>query len=188
MQKTKFSKLLPVLLAAGLFLTVSACAPVKVQQAGKDSAPGKAAVTTAENVYTGKVLGVSKKAKTISVKVGKKNLMVRFDTATKGMEYINKGHVAIINYEVRDGHKVATVIKPKLVKLPPGVTTIEPEEVAALVALGPEKGNYMLVDSRPASRYNQAHIPTAVSIPVPKLKKEIATILPTDKNKLIIFY
>ena len=45
-----------------------------------------------------------------------------------------------------------------------------------------------LVDSRPAARYNQSHLPGAVSIPVPMLEKKQAALLPKDKNELIVFY
>jgi rhodanese-related sulfurtransferase len=45
-----------------------------------------------------------------------------------------------------------------------------------------------LADARPAMRYNQGHLPTAVSIPVPLLKEKKAEVLPEDKDKLLVFY
>jgi len=140
----------------------------------------------------GKVSGVSKKAKSISIVVGKgdkaKTMMVKFDDNTKGMEFAKKGEAAIIEYVQRDTDKYATIIKPKLAKLPEGVTEIQPAEVAALVDVGPEKGAYLLVDSRPAKRYADGHLPTAISIPVEKLKEEGETLLPKDKDQLIVFH
>lgn len=187
MRKIKLGKLLPLALVGAIFMVAPGCSP-KVQHVGKAPAPVEAAVKADENIYQGKIMGISRKAKSISIRVGKETKMVSFDDDTTGLGYIVKGHAAIISFELRDGKEFATVIKPKLVKLPEGVTTIEPEEVAALVALGPEKGNYMLIDSRPASRYHQAHIPTSVSIPVPLLEKEWAKLLPADKNTLLVFY
>ncbi len=140
-------------------------------------------------VYKGKVVGKSNKAKTISIKVGKgdkaKTVMVKFDDKTKGIEHAAKGHAAIIAYEMRNGEAYATMIKPKLAKLPPGVTEIKPKEVKALLD---KKADFVLIDSRPAKRYAQAHLPGAISIPVPVMKKKGASLLPKDKNKLLIFY
>ena len=61
------------------------------------------------------------------------------------------------------------------------------DDVARLVALGPEKGNFELVDSRPLARYNEGHIPGAISIPYLEFN-ESAGKLPKEKDKLIIFY
>lgn len=135
----------------------------------------------------GKVLGMSNKAKTITIadkKLG--NVMIKFNDATKGLEHAKKGKAAIVNFKVVGDDKIATVVKPKLAKLPKGVTEIMPAEVAKLIAA---KSDYLLIDSRPGKRHAAGHIPTAISVPVAKLKKEFATILPNDhKDKLLIFY
>jgi hypothetical protein len=60
-------------------------------------------------------------------------------------------------------------------------------ELAKLVVQGPVKGKYTLVDSRPGIRYMEGHIPTAMSIPFPKMG-ELKGKLPKDKNRLLIFY
>jgi rhodanese-related sulfurtransferase len=52
---------------------------------------------------------------------------------------------------------------------------------------GKQKGEYTLVDSRPGNLYMTAHIPTAISIPFPKMKEMMAK-LPKDKNRRVIFY
>jgi rhodanese-related sulfurtransferase len=64
---------------------------------------------------------------------------------------------------------------------------IKVKELTALVDKGPEKGGYTLVDSRPTPGYMKGHIPTAISIPFPKMK-EMMDQLPKDKNQLVIFY
>ncbi len=46
----------------------------------------------------------------------------------------------------------------------------------------------VLADARPEMRYDQGHLPSAVSIPVPLLKEKKAKVLPKDKNQLLIFY
>ena len=145
-----------------------------LSRAATDSA--KSTATQKEsNVVKGKILGVSKKAKTITVKGSKGPIMVKFDDSTKGMEFAKKGEAAIIKFSEKDGSKVATVIKQKLAKLPKGVTEIQPEQLAELVNLGPEKGNFMLIDARPSGPYNKGHIQYAHSIPVKKMKERLIT-------------
>jgi hypothetical protein len=142
-----------------------------------------------ENVFTGPIVGKSNKAKTISITVGKgdsaKTVMLRFDDKTEGLEYAKKGEAAIIDWEQRGSDKFATLIKPKLAKLPAGVTEIQVEELDKLL-LG--QVPLTLVDARPASRYAQGHLPGAISISVPELKEMKAKVLPEDKDKLLIFY
>lgn len=179
-------RLVPALVFAALLIGgPMVTAPVVI------AAEPAAARQQSENIVTGSVLGVSNKAKTISIDVKGNTEMVKFNDDTKGMEHAVKGHPAIIEFTMKAGEKVATVVKPKLAELPPGVTMISTDEVAALVSKGPEAGNYFLVDSRPPRRYDQGHIPTAVSITLPKLKETGAAYLPGDaklKNTLLIFY
>lgn len=141
-----------------------------------------------DNKISGQVKGVSQKAKTIQVQTADGPRMVLFDDKTEGMEYVKEGEAAIFTFEQIDGDRVARTIAPKLAKLPKGTAEISTEEVASLVAQGPAKGGYYLVDSRPPQRYAEGHVPTAVSIPVPRLKETGAMLLPEDKDRLLIFY
>lgn len=144
-----------------------------------------AAQTTSKAV--GKVLGLSRKAKTITIedkKLG--NIMLKFDDNTKGIEHVKKDEAAIVDFTSIDGNLLATVIKPKLAKLPPGVLEIMPDELAALID---GNSDLMLIDSRPTKPYETGHIRTAVSIPVAKLETAGATLLPENsKDKLLLFY
>jgi hypothetical protein len=142
----------------------------------------------AQETVTGQVKAVSRKAQTIQVDAGSGPTMVKFTNDTAGMEYVKVGEAAIFEYEMVGEDRVAIIIKPRLVKLPAGAVEIKTEEIAELVALGPEQGKYHLVDSRPAGRYAEGHIPTAVSIPVPLLTKTGHELLPADKDTLLIFY
>jgi predicted small secreted protein len=158
--------------------TTTAAKPAVSTEVKKDQGP----------VYKGMVVGKSNKAKQISITIGKgkdaKTLMVSFDDKTKGLEHAAKGHGAIIAYEMRAGVPFATIIKPKLVKLPPGVTVISPVEVQTLI--NTDK-SFLLVDSRPGNRYSASHLPGAISIPVCEMQ-ELLQNLPKDKDKLLIFY
>lgn len=175
---------LPVVLVAAAFIA----GPVFNPEIGISVAN---AAEAKKNVLKGKILGKSKKAKTISIKAGDKTVMVKFDDSTKGVEHAAKGKAAIIKFKMVGKDKVATVIKPKLAKMPKGVTEIQPDALAELVKKGPKKAKYLLVDSRPGKRYAEGYIPTAVSIPVPKMKKEGKTLLAEkadNKDTLLIFY
>ena len=142
-----------------------------------------------ENVYKGSVVGKSNKAKSISIKVGKgakaKTIMVKFDDNTKGVEHASKGHASIIHYEMRDGQPWATVVKPKLAKLPKGASVIK---TASLVEMIGGNADFVLVDARPAKRYAAAHMPGAVNIGTKAYKKKAGVLLPKDKNKLLVMY
>lgn len=142
-----------------------------------------------ENVFTGPIVGKSNKAKTISITVGKadaaKTMMLRFDDQTTGLEYADKGEAAIISWEQRGDDKFALSVKPKLAKLPDGVTEIKVDELYALIST---KAPLTLVDARPESRFAQGHLPGSISISVPELQEKKAAVLPKDKDKLLVFY
>ena len=137
---------------------------------------------------TGQVKAISRKAQTIQVEASSGPTMVKFTDDTVGMEHVKVGEAAIFEYEMVGKDRVTMTVKPRLVKLPAGAVEIKTEEMAGLVALGPEQGKYHLVDARPAGRYAEGHIPTAVSIPVPLLTKSGDSVLPADKDALLIFY
>lgn len=62
------------------------------------------------------------------------------------------------------------------------ITTAEVEQ---LLEAGPEKAPLLLVDARPAVKYEQGHVPGAVSIPKAMLAKNLDQL---PKDKTLIFY
>jgi rhodanese-related sulfurtransferase len=60
-------------------------------------------------------------------------------------------------------------------------------EVEALVAKSPQEGGYLLVDARPELKYQEGHLPWAISLPWPELKDRLAE-LPQDKAVQLVFY
>jgi len=77
--------------------------------------------------------------------------------------------------------------------LPKGVSVITVDELKALVDKGPEAGNFLLFDSRPAGRFHAATIPTSQNLTdaeMGKLDKEgkVAARLGEDKGKQLIFW
>lgn len=182
MRTSKLKLALPLLACAAL---IASAAPAWSSPEATNPAP--AAATQAADTISGKVLGVSKKAKTITLEGEKGPVMLKFDAATTGMEHAAAGEAAIIKFRVEGKDKVADEIKPKLAMLPNGVQEITPADLVALI--GAAKDDYVLIDSRPAARYAEAHIPTAISIPVEKMGELAKTMLPQDhKDKLLVLY
>ena len=92
-----------------------------------------------------------------------------------------------IEYFEKDGVKVATLLSAKpTIKVAPE-KQISTAEVERLVAMGPDKGKYLLIDARPAPRFMEGAIPTAINIPFPAFEKMVDK-LPKDKNALIVYY
>ena len=77
------------------------------------------------------------------------------------------------------------VVKPAIKVSPEKM--VKTEDVEKLVALGPEKGKYMLIDARPLPRFQEGGIPTAINIPFPAFEK-MKDKLPADKAMLIVYY
>ncbi|MCM2324021.1 MAG: rhodanese-like domain-containing protein [Oligoflexia bacterium] len=153
-----------------------------------------------EQVYRGYFESVAFKAKAIQLKTDDATLIFKFDEEKLKVELgdkthpaehlreVKKGHEIEIKYEERDGekHVVALELKPPIDL--PAEKLISVAEVAKLVALGSEKGKFLLVDSRPLPRFQEGFIPTAVNLPYPAFKKLAADRLPKDKDTFLIFY
>ena len=92
-----------------------------------------------------------------------------------------------VHYDMVGSDRVAKeiVVKPKIEV--PEDQIITAKELAKLVEMGPEKGGYTLVDSRPGPGYMKGYIPTAISIPFPKMK-DMMDKLPKEKDSMVIFY
>lgn len=189
MKKNGLVKLVGMMVVTGLLaggVVVDTCLASEKTEVASSAVAQKTA-----DIFKGKIDGVSKKAKSISMTVGKadkaKKVMVKFDDNTKGMEYAKKGEAAIVAYEVRGNDKFATEIKPKLASLPEGVAEIQPQELKDLIFEG-GKGSYLLVDSRPVNSFAAGHVPTSVSIPVELMKEKGAELMPPAKDAYIVFY
>jgi rhodanese-like protein len=100
---------------------------------------------------------------------------------------VKKGKEVHVQFVEKDGKKFATlvVVKPALKVAPEKL--INTADVEKLVAMGPEKGKYLLIDARPAPRFMEGAVPTAINIPFPAFEKMVDK-LPKDKNTLIVYY
>lgn len=145
-----------------------------------------------DHVIAGNLSSKSTQANAIQMKINNKLEMIKFTTETKlsnvrEMKSLKNGMAMRVHYEQVGKDRVATqiVVKPKI-KVP-DEQLIKVAELTKLTEMGPEKGAYTLVDSRPGPGYLKGHIPTAISIPFPKMR-DMLDKLPEDKNSLVIFY
>jgi len=109
------------------------------------------------------------------------------DSPSESLYSLKRGKEIHIAYTEKDGVKFATLVSGKTaIKVAPEklMTTADMEK---LVAMGPEKGKYLLIDARPAPRFMEGSIPTAINIPFAAFDK-MTEQLPKDKNALIIYY
>lgn len=141
-----------------------------------------------KDVLRGTVGVISMKAETIQMTAGAV-WVVKFDDNTKLVGWgqpINKlprDKEIAVKVVKKDADLYATEISVKQpAKLPP-------EKIASteFVAEHVEKGDALIVDSRPAPRFYEGAIPTAINIYDAEFDKHIDK-LPKDKNKLLIFY
>lgn len=156
--------------------------------------------TTAPDNLRGHFDNLALKNNSFQLKVDERTEVLRFDKATvkvitpdpaadvdAAFKSIAKGHEVRVQFTEKDGVKTAVVVAVKPpVKLAAN-ETISLDEIQRLVAMGPEKGQYFLFDSRPAPRFMEGAIPTAVNLPFPAFDKNVDK-LPTDKAALVIFY
>ena len=151
------------------------------------------------NAVQGMFENVAFKSQSIQLKIDAHTEIVRFDPKTlkvvdagtakpaEALRDVAKNREARIDYVEKDGTKYATQISFK------GPIRIAPEklsnyaEVERLIALGPEKGNYTLIDSRPLPRVQEGTIPTAINLPYPAFDKFVER-LPKDKGRYTIFF
>jgi rhodanese-related sulfurtransferase len=147
----------------------------------------------------GKIKTIVAKNKTISLTVeGLGLVVIKYDEATKlanapSFKDLHPDEFINVEYRTEGAEKVATLISKAVIELPAGATLMKLEEAYALVQKGPKAGNFVLIDSRPPSRYHEGHIPGAVSIPFADMEKtdkegKADARLPEDKGRMLIFY
>ena len=142
----------------------------------------------------GKISNISQKAKTIALtKKDNSFFLVKFtdQTELKGVastKEFKEGEAIVINYTTINGENIANSIGKALVKLPKGLKEIKTEELAELLKNNKE---LVVIDSRPGAKYDESHIPGAISIPYSQLLKkgdDGAKLLEKFKDKQLVFY
>ena len=146
----------------------------------------------AADEMTGSVKNVSNTARTIAVEIAGKGVQVfKFDAQTQFKNTasavdIIPDEVVTIDFAQVGAENRAKLVTKVIAPLPPGVARITGSALKELLQKGGD--SLVLIDSRPAGRYVQGHLPRAISIPLPELEKEGAKLLPTDLGKTLVFY
>ena len=152
----------------------------------------KACHKAEDNVVRGRLVSSSDKFKSIQVDAGVV-WIIRYDEKTElvragSVGEIKKKKEITVHWTGTPEEPVATKIVVKPVMEVPEEQLISAEELKELVAMGPKKGNFMIIDSRPGKAFNGGHLPYAKSIPFKVLKEKEAAVLPEDKGTTLIFY
>ena len=191
----KSTSLVLAALFAGLVSTAG------VAEAGKPNIAGgcKKCHTAQPESVRGNLGTVSKDFSTLQVNVGGIVWVVNYDDKTKvvkGDKTLGADEIGnlpakkevLISYSGDESKPLATAIAVKMPYEIPERQKITNAEVVKLVAMGPEKGAYTLVDARPGGAYLDGHIPTAISLPYGNFQEDCTTVLPQNKDNLLIFY
>ena len=191
----KHTSLLLAALFAGLISTAG------VAEAGKPNIAGgcKKCHTAPPDAIRGKLGTVSQDFNTLQVAVGKMIWIVKYDdntTVIKGdktvgpdeLTKLKKNKEILVSYTGSEKKPLATKIAVKMPYKVPEHQKFSNAETVKLVAMGPEKGKYTLVDARPGGAFMGGHIPTAISLPYGKFQEDCTTVLPQNKDNLLIFY
>jgi hypothetical protein len=84
-----------------------------------------------------------------------------------------------------NGVRVATRFGRKNAPIALGIKKIDTGTLENLLESGKK---FTLVDSRPKSSYERSHIPGAISISLPQMKEQGASLLPENKSDPLVFY
>lgn len=178
--------------------------PARAQSAAPAAKPTMPAVcTSCHKAEPGAIRGyfesVAFKSQSLQLGLGNATEIVRFDPKAlkvldagdaKKVEHlrdVRKNHEARIEYVEKDGVKTATLIDFKgPIKTPPD-KLIGYAQIEKLVAQGPAKGGFTLIDSRPLARFQEGTIPGSINLPYPQFDKFLDR-LPKDKSALLVFY
>jgi len=192
--RNKTSLFLAALLA-GTFCTAG------MSEAGKPTVAGpcKKCHTEQAGAIRGNLGKVSPEFNTLQVKVGSLVWIVKYDDKTsviqgdrtdsaEEVKNLPGDKEILISFSGDESKPLATQVTVKQPYKVPENQKITNDDVAKLVSMGPEQGKYTLIDARPAGAFISGHIPTAISLPFDSFEENCSTILPQDKDRLLVFY
>jgi len=164
-------------------------------EAGKPTiaAPCNQCHQAADDTVRGTLVAISEKFKTIQVSAGSVVWVIKYNddiklTGVTKLAGIPREKEIAVRFTGSDKIPVAVSLSVKPAAKVPPEKLVSLEEMTKLVAQGPDKGNFLLFDSRPAPKCVEGEIPYAVSLPFDKFDKLKDNLLPKEKDKLIIFY
>lgn len=194
----KFKNRTSLLLAACFAVTLSTAG---ISEAGKPTigGPCQKCHKAQPDAVRGNLGKVSPDFNTLQVKAGSLVWVINYDDKTMVMDgdktagpehlmTLPDGKEILVSFSGNESEPLATQIAVKQPFKVPDEQKITNDEVVNLIAMGPEKGAYTLIDARPAGGYLGGHIPTAISLPFDSFAANCMTALPQPKDSLLIFY
>ncbi|MFN3505456.1 MAG: rhodanese-like domain-containing protein, partial [Caldimicrobium sp.] len=142
----------------------------------------------APSEFRGNLVSVSLKAELIQIDTGA-TWNVKFDDNTKVVGWnqplnkLSKGAPIKIVYTKKGDELYATLISVKPPLSVPPEKKVSVEEMKKIW----EERKALLVDARPAPKYNEGFIPGAINIPFAEMDKYLDK-MPKDKEALIVTY
>lgn len=192
MKKTVLKLGLSALLATNLLILGEVVPGVNGIVFAADAA--KVETPTDAQSVKGMISNISQKAKTIALtKSDQSFFLLKFtdETKLKGVastKEFKEGEAIIVQYAVVNGENIATSLEKALFKLPAGIKEIKTKELADLLST---KNDLVVIDARPAVKFDESHIPGAISVPYSTLVKmgdDGAKLLEKYKDKHLVFY
>jgi len=101
---------------------------------------------------------------------------------------IKPGDYLIVDCALQGEQTHATIIAAPEMLLPPGIAAATFEQIDRFVDSSVAGPVTSLIDTRPPGKYDAGHIPGARSIPLERISKRTAGLLPAEKNAVIVFY
>jgi len=101
---------------------------------------------------------------------------------------IKPGDYLIVDCTLQGEQTNATTIAAPEMLLPPGIAAATLDQIDRLVDSSAAAPATSLIDTRPPGKYDAGHIPGARSIPLERISKRTAGLLPAEKNAAIVFY
>lgn len=157
------------------------------------AAPCKQCHQPADDIVRGTLVGVSDQFKTIQLSAGKVVWVIKYgdDLKLQGVAKLadipKEKEIGVrFTGNEKNPYAISLSVKPAAKVAPEKLVSLE--EMVKLVALGPEKGNFLLFDSRPAPKCIEGQIPYTISFPYDKFDTLKDKLLPKEKDKLLIFY
>jgi len=172
-----------------------------ISEAGKPTlgGPCQKCHTAQLDAIRGNLGKVSPEFNTLQVSVGNMVWIVKYDDKTRvidgdktsgadALQNLPKSKEILISFSGDESKPLATEVAVKQPYKVPENQKITNDEVVNLVSMGPEKGQYTLIDARPTGAFLTGHIPTAISLPFDSFEENCATVLAQDKDRLLVFY
>jgi len=146
------------------------------------------------DVSLGRVKSVAAEAALFTLDTGKGAvLLVSWDKGTrwenlKGFAELASGDMLSVDY-ARSGETIlAQKITRPQVAVPAGVTVFTLDVIAASLDNAGAKAPFTLIDVRPQDRFEAGHLAGAISVPLRRIEKRSAGILPEDRAARLVFY